>query len=165
MPLGYDEESVEVVRYFTRLKASLMPYLFSNSIESSESGIPVMRSMVMEFMDDPSCGYLDKQYMLGDSLLVAPIFNDEGIGQYYLPEGKWTNYQTGEVKTGGRWIKEKHGYLSIPIMVRQGSILPIGPRDDDPVYDYSDDVILKVYELQDNDPATRVVYNDKGDLV
>ncbi|MDI9509254.1 MAG: alpha-xylosidase [Clostridiales bacterium] len=163
VPWAYDEESVEVVRYFTRLKASLMPYLFSNSIESSESGIPVMRSMVMEFMDDPSCGYLDKQYMLGDSLLVAPIFNDEGIGQYYLPEGKWTNYQTGEVKTGGRWIKEKHGYLSIPIMVRQGSILPIGPRDDDPVYDYSDDVILKVYELQDNDPATRVVYNDKGD--
>ena len=54
----------------------------------------------MEFPDDPTCGYLDRQYMLGDSLLVAPIFNEQGIAQYYLPEGRWTNILPGEVETG-----------------------------------------------------------------
>ncbi|HBI73043.1 MAG TPA: alpha-xylosidase, partial [Lachnospiraceae bacterium] len=98
VPWAYDEEAVDVVRFFTRLKASLMPYLFRNAIETSKIGIPSMRSMVMEFTEDPVCAYLDRQYMLGDSLLVAPIFNEEGIAEYYLPEGKWTNYFTGEVK-------------------------------------------------------------------
>ena len=124
----------------------------------------MMRSMVMEFTDDPTCAYLDKQYMFGDSLLVAPIFNDEGIAHYYLPEGKWTDYFTGEVKAGGRWYKEKHGYLSIPLMVKEGSLLAIGSRDDDAVYDYADNVILKAYELKENIPAATVVYDNEGRL-
>ena len=85
VPWAYDEESVDVVRFFTRLKGTLMPYLYKNSIESSNTGIPVMRSLVMEFTDDPTCGYVDKQYMLGDSLLVAPIFNNNCP----VPSGKW----------------------------------------------------------------------------
>lgn len=61
--------------------------------------------------------------MLGDSLLVAPIFNEDGIAEYYLPEGHWTSLLSGDVKEGGRWYKEKHGYLSIPLYVREGSIV------------------------------------------
>ena len=160
VPWAYDDEAVDVVRFFTRLKASLMPYLFSQAVQTSATGIPVMRSMVMEFMDDPSCAYLDKQYMLGDNILVAPIFNDQGIAQYYLPEGSWTDYFTGEVKTGGRWIKEKHDYLGIPLLVRAGSIIAVGQRDDDAVYDYADKVMLKVYELLDGVAANAVVYNE-----
>lgn len=165
VPWAYDEEAVDVVRFFTRLKATLMPYLYRNAVETTKSGVPVMRSMVMDYSDDPSCAYLDKQYMLGDSLMVAPIFNDEGIAHYYLPEGRWTNYLTGEVKTGGCWVKEKHGYLSIPLMVKEGSLLAIGSRDDDAVYDYADKLILKAYELQENVPSTTKVYNDANEAV
>lgn len=164
VPWAYDEESVDVVRFFTRLKCTLMPYLFKSAIETSRSGIPVMRSMIIEFMDDPSCDYLDKQYMLGDSLLIAPIFNDQGLAHYYLPEGRWTNYLTGEVKEGRRWVKESHGYLSIPIMVRESSLLAIGSRDGDTVYDYSDELILKAYELKNNLPATSTVYSKDSEL-
>ena len=78
VPWVYDEEAVDVVRFFTELKASLMPYLYRNAVETSTSGIPMMRSMVMEYTKDPNCSYLDKQYFLGDSLLVAPIFNEIG---------------------------------------------------------------------------------------
>ena len=141
-----------------------MPYLFRNSIETSELGIPAIRSMVVEFTSDPTCGYLDKQYMLGDSLLVAPIFNDEGMASYYLPEGRWTDYFTGEVKEGSRWYQEKHGYLSIPLMVKENSLLAIGARDDDAVYDYADGVILKAYELMDGTPSTTKVYDEKANL-
>jgi len=159
VPWAYDEESVDVVRFFTRLKASLMPYLYRNAIETSKIGIPSMRSMVMEFTSDPVCAYLDRQYMLGDSLLVAPIFNEEGIAEYYLPEGRWTNFLTGETVTGGKFIKEKHGYLSIPLMVKEGSLIAVGAMDDGPVYDYADGVILKAYELIDQVPASTVVYD------
>ena len=164
VPWAYDEESVAVVKFFTRLKASLMPYLYRNAIETAKVGIPSMRSMVMEYTSDPTCSYLDKQYILGDSLLVAPIFNDEGIAQYYLPAGKWTNFLTGEAKQGSTWYKEKHDYLSIPLLVKEGSIIAVGVKDEDAVYDYSDNVILKAYELIDNTPATTVVYDDKAVL-
>ena len=73
VPWVYDDEAVDVVRFFTRLKAKLMPYLYKTSIDTSRSGIPTMRSMVMEFTSDKTCHYLDKQYMLGDNLLAAPI--------------------------------------------------------------------------------------------
>lgn len=164
VPWAYDEEAVAVVKFFTRLKASLMPYLFRNAIETSKTGVPSMRSMVMEYTKDPMCAYLDKQYILGDSLLVAPIFNDQGIANYYLPEGIWTDYFTGEVQTGGRWYQETIGYLDIPLMVKEGSILAIGSREDDAVYDYSDQVTLKAYELADNIPSTTVVYDNEKEL-
>ncbi|MDE7009406.1 MAG: alpha-xylosidase, partial [Lachnospiraceae bacterium] len=123
VPWVYDEEAVDVVRFFTRLKAKLMPYLYKTSIDTSRSGIPTMRSMVMEFTGDKTCHYLDKQYMLGDNLLAAPIFNDQSIAEYYLPKGTWTDFFTGEVKEGGCWVNEKHGYLSIPLMVKENSIV------------------------------------------
>lgn len=164
VPWAYDEESVDVVRYFTKLKASLMPYLFRNAIETSKTGIPSMRSMVVEYTSDPVCAYLDRQYMLGDNLLVAPIFNDEGLAQYYLPAGRWTNFINGEVKVGGSFHNEKHGYLSIPLMVKENSIIAVGAKDDDTEYDYADGVILKAYELINNAPASTVVYDQKSEL-
>ena len=164
VPWAYDEEAVQVVKFFTRLKASLMPYLFRNAIETSITGIPSMRSMVMEYTSDPTCAYLDKQYMLGDSLLVAPIFNDEGIASYYLPEGKWTSYLTGEVKEGKAWYQEKQDYFSIPLYVKEGSILAVGAKDEEADYDYADQVTLKVYELKENVSSTTVVYNNSKEL-
>ena len=164
VPWAYDEEAVEVVRFFAKLKASLMPYLYRNAIETSKTGVPSMRSMVMEYSSDPACGYLDRQYMLGDKLLVAPIFHEEGEVSYYLPQGRWTNYLTGDVKEGSRWYQEKHGYLSIPLMVKENSILAVGAENQDAVYDYSEDVTLKVYELKEGETASTEVYDQQSNL-
>lgn len=164
VPWAYDEESVEVARFFTKLKISLMPYLYRNAIETNRTGIPTMRSMVLEFQNDPACQYLDKQYMLGESLLIAPIFNEEGMAEYYVPEGRWTNFLTGEAVAGGRWIKEHHGYLSIPCLVKENSIIPVGAVDKTPKYDYAQDVTLKVYELTEKVAAKADIYNTKAEL-
>ena len=163
VPWAYDEESVDVVRYFTKLKASLMPYLYRNAIETSKSGVPMMRSMVLEYTEDKNCAYLATQYMLGDSLLVAPIFNDKSMAEYYLPEGTWTSLLTGEVKEGGKWYKEEHGYCSIPLYVKEGSIVAIGAKDNDPVYDYADGVELRVYALKDGCVAETTVYSAENE--
>ncbi|WP_054742327.1 alpha-xylosidase [Cellulosilyticum ruminicola] len=159
VPWLYDEESVDVVRYFTKLKCSLMPYLFKQASNTAQTGVSTMRAMVVEFEKDPACAYLDKQYMLGDNMLVAPIFNEEGIAQYYVPEGKWTKFLTGEVVEGGKWYTEKHDYLSVPLLVRENSIIPIGKVNTLTEYDYRDGVILAVYELKEGQVATTEIIN------
>lgn len=149
VPWVYDQEAVDVVRFFTRLKIELLPYLYSSAVYTSETGVPMLRSMALEFEKDRNCQYLDKQYMLGDSLLVSPIFNDEGMGVYYLPEGNWTNYLTGEKARGGCWREEKHDYLSIPLWVRENTILPVQKGAENASEPYADRLELKVYELKD----------------
>src|SRR5438552_15116707 len=87
--------------------------------------------------------------MGGDALLVAPIFSPDGLVDYYLPAGRWTNFLTGQVIEGGRWLREQHGYLSLPLLVRPNTVLPIGANEQQPDYDYADGVTLHVFELQD----------------
>ncbi len=161
VPWLYDEEAVDVVRTFTRLKASLMPYLYKTSIDTSRSGVPTMRSMVLEYTEDRNCWYLDKQYMLGDNLLVAPIFNDQSIGSFYLPKGTWTDFFTGEVTDGGVWEEKTFDYLHLPLMVRENSIIAMGACNDRPDYDYADGVELRVYALTDGQECSTVVYDMK----
>jgi len=162
VPWAYDEEAVDVVRFFTRLKARLMPYLYKTAIQANKTGVPTMRSMVLEFTEDRTCHYVDKQYMLGDSLLVAPIFNEESLADYYLPAGRWTDFFTGEVKEGGRWIQEKHSYLSVPLLVKENSIVAIGAHDDKPDYDYGEDAELRIYEPVAGTTVTEIVYGMDG---
>ncbi|MGN1368166.1 MAG: TIM-barrel domain-containing protein, partial [Aristaeellaceae bacterium] len=158
VPWQYDEEAVDVLRFFTHLKARLMPYLYRNAIETSRTGIPMMRSMALEFPQDRNCAYLCSQYMLGDSLLVAPIFNDQSLAEYYLPEGTWTNVLTGEVREGNRWYKEKHGYMSIPLYAREASIITMGAKEDGVLYDYAQDAEYHVYGLREGCTASTCVY-------
>lgn len=166
VPWLYDEESVEVVRFFTRLKASLMPYLYRNAIETSRTGVPMMRSMVLEFTQDHNCAYLASQYMLGDSLLVAPVLNEEGMGEYYLPqtEGTWTNFFTGEEECGGRWYTRKVGYCDIPLMVKPDSIIALGACEDGPEYVYEENVLLKIFGLNGRAEACVYTMNQKRAL-
>jgi alpha-D-xyloside xylohydrolase len=162
VPWLYGEEAVDTVRFFTKLKASLMPYIYRNAVETSKTGVPVMRSMVMEFMGDRSCEYLDKQYMFGDNILVAPLCNDKSLAEYYLPEGDWTDLLTGERKQGGRWYKETCGYVDMPIFAKENSIIAIGKYDDKTVYDYAQDVELRIYELKTK--ASTTVYDENTKL-
>jgi len=159
VPWLYDEEAVDVVRFFTKLKARIMPYLYKTSIDTSRSGVPTMRSMVLEYPDDRNCTYLDKQYMLGDNLLVAPIFNDASMADYYLPAGIWTDFFTGEEIEGGKWIHEECGYLDIPLMVKENSIIAFGSHDDKPDYHYAEGVELRAYTLQNGVESSTIVYD------
>lgn len=162
VPWLFDEEAVDVLRHFTKLKSTLMPYLFNAAVEANEQGLPVMRAMVLEFNEDRNCDYLDRQYMLGDSLLVAPILNEEGQAEYYLPQGRWTNFFTGEVVEGGRWQQEAHDYFSLPLMVRPNSLIAVGSEDQRPDYDYADGVTLHLFELEEGGRAEARVCNLHG---
>ncbi len=162
VPWLFDDEAVEVLRFFTKLKCSLMPYIFSAACEASTKGIPMMRAMVLEYPSDPACDYLDRQYMLGDSLLVAPVFNEEGMATYYLPEGNWTHFISGTKVKGGGWKREAHDYFSLPLLVRENSLIAIGQNNTRPDYDYSDDVTFHLFELSDGSTARATVCSIEG---
>ncbi len=102
--------------------------------------------MVVEFPDDPATEHLDTQYMLGDSLLVAPVFTADGTVRFYVPEGTWTHLLDGHRVSGPRWVTERYGFDSVPFFVRPGAVLPIGGRDDRPDVDHSDGVALHVLD-------------------
>ena len=157
VPWQFDDEAVEVTRRFTKLKLRLMPYLYAAGLEAARDGIPVMRPMQLEFPADPAVGYLDRQYLLGGDLLVAPVFAADGTVEFYLPTGTWTSYLTGETVTGPAWRTETHDHLSLPLYVRDGAVLPIGGRDDRPDYDYLDGLTLEIYPSSQADPADRTV--------
>ena len=149
VPWSYDEEAVDVARFFTRLKMRLMPYLYRAAWEAHETGVPVMRAMMLEFPQDRNCDYLATQYMFGGSLLVAPVLNEESRAEYYLPEGRWTHCLTGEVRQGGKWYQEHCPYMSVPLFARPGSVIPVGAREDGPDYDYADNVTFFAYEKEE----------------
>ncbi|MFI2753555.1 alpha-xylosidase [Cellulomonas sp. P22] len=162
VPWAFDDEAVDVTRRFTRLKLSLMPYLARLGAEAHEEGVPVMRPMALEFPEDRGTATVDTQYMLGDALLVAPVFNAEGDVDVYVPEGTWTHLLTGEKVTGPRWVRESHGFDSLPLLVRPGTVLPVGARHDRPDYDYVDGVTLHLFELADGHRSTTWVPGQGG---
>jgi alpha-D-xyloside xylohydrolase len=149
VPWLFDDEAVDVMRSFTKLKNRLMPYLYGAAVDAHERGVPMMRAMCLEFPDDLGCAYLDREYMLGDRLLVAPVFSESGTVSYYVPAGKWTNLLSGAVVEGPGWQEERHPYSSLPLLVRPGSVLPIGECDTTADYDYPRGVTLKAYAIED----------------
>lgn len=162
VPWLFDEEAVDVCRKFTKLKISLMPYIYQMAVNSHETGIPAMRSMVMEFEQDPAVRYLDMQYMLGDSILVAPVFSEDGAVEYYLPEGTWTHLLSGERRVGGKWYKDTYDFMSLPVYVRENTLLAIGANEKTADYDYADGVQIQVYEVQDGKEVQCLVPDQKG---
>ncbi|HET9140329.1 alpha-xylosidase [Actinophytocola sp.] len=154
VPWQFDEESVTVLRRYTRLKARLMPYLYQAAVTAHRDGIPMLRAMILEFPDDPACVYLDRQYLLGADLLVAPVFSAEGEVSYYVPAGTWTHFLTGEQLHGPAWVRERHDFTSLPLLARPGSVIPVGSVDSRPDYDYTDGVTLHAYQLSEGTVRT-----------
>lgn len=150
---------------WTALKARLMPYIISQAQEAVRLGIPLsLRAMCLEFPDDPTSWFLDRQFMFGDSLLIAPIFQEFGEVEFYLPAGQWTNFFTNETKRGPGWFKEKHEFDTLPLYVRENTVLVLGAQNETrTVYDYSQNVEVRLYHALPGAKAS--VVNHEGNEV
>lgn len=166
VPWLFGEEAVEVTRKFTKLKLSLMPYLIAESNYTHETGVPMMRAMIIDFEQDLNTHTLDRQYMLGSNLLVAPIFNEEGIVQFYVPNGgTWTNYLTGELYLGGKWYTQKYDYFGLPLLARPNSIIIEGNVNSQAVYDFNKGFTAHWFEPSENTASKASIYNQESELV
>ncbi len=165
VPWNFDEESCDVLRFFTKLKGKLMPYIWGQAIKTSTVGVPMMRAMVIDYADDPVCLNLDRQYMFGDNILVAPIFNEEGTAEFYVPAGKWTDIISGKQYEGGKFYNEKFDYFSLPCLAKPNSIVAYGNFEKNFEYDYLTDTEFVIYELEEGKTAECNIYNTEAEKI
>jgi len=147
VPWNYDEEACDVLRHFVHLKCRLMPYLMHTALLAHETSQPMMRPMILEFPEDPTTRTLDRQYLLGDALLVAPVFHDKKA-EYYLPAGNWTHLLTGELKSGGAWCFEELDFFGVPLWIRPNSVVCVGSENREVDYDLTRGVRLVCGKLE-----------------
>ncbi len=164
-PWLYDEEAVRISRQFTCLKLSLMPYLWAQAVESVRDGLPMLRPMLLEFPQDEMCRYLDRQYMLGRDLLVAPVFSPDGMVKFYLPEGGWIHLIDGRTYVGGRWYTQHFDYDSLPVFVRSGAVLiRSGEERKSAEYDDRHNARICIYDVP-MEGTSAACYDRKGQEV
>lgn len=121
-----DTTILDTFSHYVNVRMNLLPYIYSEAKKTSESGVPMMRSMALEYPEDPNTHGLEFQYMFGDNLLVSPIVEEgQTIKQIYLPQGEWIDFFHGASRPGGRTISYYAGVDDIPVFVKAGSILPM----------------------------------------
>ncbi len=129
VPWTFDAEACQVLSFFAKWKAKLLPYLLKTENEAVETGLPFIRPMVLMFPNDPNCLYLDRQYCFGDDIIVAPVMNAEGKGTCYLPKGSWVHLFDGTHVQGACWVEETYDYFSLPVFVKEGTVLLLKGHD------------------------------------
>ncbi|KAF9050746.1 hypothetical protein BDZ89DRAFT_1154224 [Hymenopellis radicata] len=165
VPWQYGEDAAKTMSKFLNAKHELMPYLYQLAIESNSTGAPIQRAMFIEFPQDRTTHHLDQQYMLGPSLLVAPVFVPLGQEtEYYIPAGKWTYYwDQSRLVEGPTWIHEHVPLDEIPVWIRPGTVLCIGPKAiGRPDYEYGQNASIHAYGLVDGQVATVKIPPQKG---
>ncbi len=143
-PWAYGAQAVEIVRKFVRLRYQLFPYLYHTAHQAATRGLPVIRALPLAFPDDPNTYDKDLQFMLGDALLVAPIYDDSDTRRVYLPAGTWIDFWTGAVYTGECNLRVHAPLATLPLFVRAGAIIPMMP-DAQRIPERLDAAILTIY--------------------
>lgn len=145
-PWAFGPEIEAICRRAIELRYELLPTLATAFWECSQTGLPIMRPLVLAYQGDPHVAALDDQFMLGGDLLVAPVLEPGVAGRrVYLPAGEWIDFWTGQRLAGGRDHWADAPLDRIPLYVKAGSVLPMQP-----VVQHSDDpapsmLILRVY--------------------
>lgn len=126
-PWLFGPDALNAIRGALDLRYRLIPYYYSLAYETFETGVPLMRALVMEFPDDPKIANLSDEWLMGPSLLAAPVLQPGGNRAVYLPEGKWYPFESTAPVDGGQTIQVTATLDKIPVYVRAGAILPLGP--------------------------------------
>ena len=141
--LWHDPGTIALFRRYAILHTSLLPYFATYAAEAHRTGVPILRHLVLEYPEDPRAATAEYQYLLGESLLVAPVI-EQGVvtRKLYLPKGDWLNYWTGDHLTGGADVTVRAPLDQIPIFVRAGAILPFKPEKQTATLNWSDPNLL-----------------------
>ncbi len=161
-PWLYGAPALEAMRKALDLRYRLIPYYYSLAHETTETGLPLMRPMVMEFPDDPRCANISDEWMMGASLLAAPMMTSDNERTIYLPHGKWYPFESNAPIKGRKTISVKAGLDEIPVYVRAGTILPLGPVIQHTSQMPGGPLELEIYPGKD---AAFTLYEDDGETL
>ena len=153
-------EAYESILWYMRLRYRLMPYLYSLAGAVHFEDATIMRGLPMDYPDDPEVRDLSDQWMLGPALMPCPVYEYKARSRsVYFPMGLWYDFYTGEPMAGGKRFTVDAPYGRMPLYVRAGSILPIGPEMEWTSEKPADDILLVVYAGAD---ASFTLYEDDG---
>jgi alpha-D-xyloside xylohydrolase len=124
----------------------------------------MLRATFLEFPGDRSTWDLDTQYMLGSSLLVAPVFNAKGKVEFYLPEGTWYGIIDGKMRQGLGYVKETHDFDSITLLLRPGSAIILGKGGKSVKYDWSSQCTVLINPEDGMDVDIEIPESEVGQL-
>lgn len=164
-PWLFGQESEAITRKAIELKYTLFPYIYTYAREAHDTGLPLMRAMVLEYPNDTEAYRLNGQFMFGKELLVAPVVEKGAVTkEVYLPEGEWVDFNnTKTTYKGGKWITADAPMNTIPMFVKKGSIIPQMP-----VMQYIHEksvypVTVEVFPASLNQQASFSLYEDDGE--
>jgi alpha-glucosidase len=146
-PWSYGEEVEEISRNYISLRYRLMPYIYTLFYQASLTGIPVNRSLAINYSNDSNIysHEFHNQFLLGDYLLVCPVASNERLVKIYLPNGNWYELYTDKKYTGGETYIIEAPLDRLPVFVKQGAILPLQSLTQSTVQKPSEILELHVY--------------------
>lgn len=163
-PWEYSKSFLDLFRSATEMRYKLMPYIYAQAKQCTETGLPMLRALFIQYPDDPGSWLIDDQYLFGSDILVAPLFEDAAERDVYLPPGSWIDYQTGESYEGGKWHRIAPGDLPVIMLVKDGAVIPhIKLAQSTKYMDWSS-LDLRVFAKQAQE-AKGLVYLPEGEKV
>jgi alpha-D-xyloside xylohydrolase len=147
--------------YYNKLRYRLLPYIYSLAGQAYHNDYTLMRGVVMDFPADTAVKDIADQYMFGPSLLVNPVYTYKARSRMvYLPKGQgWYDLYTGKYFEGGQTINAGAAYERLPVFVKEGSIIPVGPELQYTSEKKADTITLYIYQGKD---AGFTLYEDEG---
>lgn len=128
-PWAFGNEVLCIYRHYLKWRYRFLPYLYDRLWEATETGLPIMRPLVLHYADDPHTYDLNDEFLVGETLLVAPVVEQgKRVKMVYLPQGGWIDYWTGERQEGGRYLLRDAPLDTCPLYVKENSILPLYPE-------------------------------------
>jgi alpha-glucosidase len=161
-PWTYGEEATEIARNFISLRYKLMPYLYSTFYEATQDGLPVMRSLAINYTYDSNIynTAFDDQYLFGSAFLVAPFAGGDAYGKVYFPAGKWYDLYNDEVQTGSQSKIFELSAHKLPVYVKEGSIVPMQSLVQSTAEQPTDTLFVHIYKGSVNNSF--IYYEDDG---
>ena len=161
LPFAYGADVEAVCRRYLELRYRLMPYTYTLAWQAHSKGLPLMRPLALNYPDDPEALDRSSEYLWGDDILVAPVTRD-GARHWpvYLPEGAWYDFWTGEAFLGGRSVMVEAPLDRLPLFVRGGAIIPMGPAVQHLTGYSPDEITLLIYP---EGSSSFTLYEDDGE--
>jgi alpha-glucosidase (family GH31 glycosyl hydrolase) len=128
-PWQFAAEVEAICLKYLRIRYRLLPYIYTALRQACAEGVPMMRALVLEFPQDPNVLNISDEYLFGSEILVSPVMDESATERrVYLPEGGWIDFWSEAVHQGPKWIEVSAPLDMLPLFVRQGAIIPVGPE-------------------------------------
>ena len=125
-PWQFDDQVVGIYRKYVKMRYRFLPYLYDLFYQGEQTGLPVMRPLVLHYPKDPETYNLNGEFLVGENLLVAPVLEQGATKKMvYLPEGEWYDYWTGEKITGGKYFLRDAPIDLCPMYLKEGTMIPM----------------------------------------